>query len=353
MIPKGARKTSWKTSQLASEAFANVFSLHSRFKWALVLIVLVGIAVTVFQFLEIYQLKNQIASQGEAGRNVLIASSSDPSKEAKISRSSCEALSSREGVERSGVLIDDGQKFIPQFGRNVSLIGSSASLFQQLHQSVFVVGSELTTQPSGTSHFVNVQMTTALGVIADKQAIGISTNNALVYLLPSTVQIVDHCIVLLLPTQLPELEISNLQAELVSAGNPIAFVRVSNTPTDIFKDFQNRPGRFLPAFISLFLGSLLFVVMLGRSSEFATYLLSGTSPKSLRILVLFESSIVAGLYWISASSSAVMMSFLDAPEHLASQALSHFLVAFGIVIIVGVGFVPFSLRPPMKMAKNR
>ncbi len=346
----GFQHDGWSINALAREAIRNVFAHQSRLLFVTLVAIVAGSVLAMALAFDANSFRNRLTDLDLKGRNLVSLISADPNVTAEIDRDSCEALTDTPGVERAGFIVAAGSTEVIQLGQPTNTVFASTSLFPQLQRSQALVGSAFGQQPqrSGT-------ITTGLGHFSATKAIaqpeGLNTNSSLILPLSPSTTSAAECFAVLTPYAQAQTVIPFLVSQLDAQGAPIVGREATKQTMDPIALFLDRPTRFLPIVIGL-AGAL--VAGLGirlRAAEFATYRLSGTSPRSLGILVFFEQAVVAG---VGVAVGSLSLAFLA--KYLISVPAAFLWIASGFLLwltAASLMSLPLLKRDALAMAKDR
>lgn len=342
----------WRLAALGREALRNVFSVRSKLFAAAILAVLLGIALSMFRSLELHSLEGQVSELRAGGRNVVLVRGVDHEQKTRIDRHSCEQLSELGSVVRAGALIEYPREYWPQLGASVPRYGVSATLLPQLSQAELVIGSELLDAPSGTQLLLAHDAATFRGVAGERQPLGLSVNNAVSTRISPLMHTVDHCMVVLVDAAQPAQLTPTLLAQLVVGGQAVAAQALVPQQHDPYGEFLHRPGRLLPLGLGLVMGAFLAGIARLRSSELASYRLSGTARSSLLRLLMLEAVVVGGVAWLAGAAAALpVLSF--GTWNTAALLGDQLLLAGSALFMAFLAFAVISRQSPMTLAKDR
>jgi hypothetical protein len=328
----------------------NVFSPRSGLSVLVLLSTVLGAAFPLVEVREFQKFRIQLVDLEARGRGVVLFSAANPDEEAAIERSSCDALTEDTSVARAGLLLAERNASFPQLGTSIPVFRASTTLFPLLSSVDALIGSEL----PGARELRRVaagsgrQFTSAP---ADVQPEGIRANSSLVFALDSATVTGPLCIAVLNPLEQDRREGPRLAAALHASGGSLAARSVLQESVDIVASFEGRPTRFL-GLASGFLGAISTTVMLwARSSELATYRVSGTSRRSLFVLLATQHALLAGCF---VTSAAIAIAFAE--HDLVSVAETVLLSLCGAALWVIAGAVG-AVRPVasrvLTLAKDR
>lgn len=340
----------WTLTALAREATRNVFVRHSRL-FALVIVAMVaGIGSSLFMAYESNALREQLATLDAQGRNVIsFAAAPSASGPSQISRRSCENLSVARGVVRAGLLESGPRTPVVQLGQPVSTVRASTTLFPALLEHEALIGSVLL-RPQRDS-LIETGLGTLDAYPATVQPTGVGTNSSLVLPLSPSAIAGAQCVVVLKPSAAASEQIPILAAQLVVSGQPVAGKQATAQSVDPIALYLSRTSRYLPLLLGLACALAAALRNYLRAGEFAAYRLSGTSARSLGMIIFFEQAIVAGTGLVS--GTAVL---LTVHNYVISSRGSFAWLSAGFTLWVAVACIaslPVVLRGAVAMSKDR
>lgn len=343
----------WRSRALLREAFLNSVNLRSRTFISLAVAVMAGSTAVAFYASESTHFAEGLQDLEIRGSNILTLQSATPHKDIAISRTSCEALTRLPEVERAGLLIDAGSLDIPEIGANTRIFTASTTLFRQLATEPGVIGFKLTRSRAPRTVTVAPSQTRQLGTLV-QQPEGIPTNSAVVFPLPAGTSSGPVCIVSLTRFHDPKAVAPTLAAALETQGGPIMGDPELPLTSDPVHDWNTRPGQYLPLVLGILGGLLTSTVTWTRSSELAAYRLSGTSRRSIGILVTLESLFPAGSYLLSAAAALSAATIVGAHILSPTEQMNWVLAgAVGWSTVGAVGALRSMLASPAKMTREK
>ena len=340
----------WAAGQLAREACRNVFDLRSRLFFLLGLAALMGALIPIYAAVQSTQLRAQLSQDALRGRNILVFAALNADSPVEISRASCERLSSSPDVVRAGVLLPLPTRNFLQLGAVIPVAAASSTLLPELARFGALVGSAL--RPTGPAFSLlmpdgGIQS----AIVNNPQPDVIGTNSNVVVGLPPAVTSTPRCIVVLTPTAIEAEAVPQLRAQLQSTGGAVSAQQEFTESRSPIALFLGRPDQFLPLLLAL--AGALSAGMLNRlrTAEWAAYRMSGTSARSLAIIMLCEQSALAGCLGLAATlATLVLAPVLISPVATIGMALA------AAALWVGVGTfasVQICWRKPTSLAKDR
>jgi hypothetical protein len=340
----------WRHTLVWREALLNVFSFGGRLFPLLCFAVLLGAGQVMFMASESNTLKHELNSLYLSGRNIIVFTPAVQGTRTTISRRSCESLSSADGVQRAGLFVIEGTQDFAQLGRNIPVVAASVSLFPSLARSDAVVGSLLGSHSGpydlGLPGGVDVR-----AVSGQKQPTGVDTNSAVVVPLAANVTKGNECIVVLDRFSRLAEATPRLAASLAVTGGPIVGESQLNESVNVIQQYIGRPGRLFALALGLLAGLAAALLNRFRSSEFAAYRMSGTSPRTLALLIAEEQWLLAG----TATASSILAVIVLQTYFFAAVPPVLWSVAAGLlwVVVACLGSIGPVIGSPMKLAKDR
>ena len=333
----------WQTSALLREARRNV--MGGTLRWAVTVAIAGGVLVAGALVGQDRDLTGRLADLGDRGRGVVVIGSADPDVPVEIDRASCDALTERPDVVRSGLLTDPGRHDLGMLGRSVAVLGTSSTLAPALIDHEALVGSALGL-PTGPR-------TLDLGGPPVAAMVGASevpeTGMASAVVVPLTSPTGPRCVVQLSPWADPTMGAETLAA-LVATGGPLTAHAVLTETTDTLAGHRDRPERLLPLAAGA-AGALITALLTAtRAGGFAGYRLSGTSRRDLLRLLALEQAHLAGAFATSGTlATVVLLGWSPAAAAGAAWILAGALTWY---ILAAVGW-PIVLRNPFDLGKER
>ncbi|RLP75965.1 hypothetical protein D9V32_07335 [Mycetocola tolaasinivorans] len=311
--------------------------------------VLAGVFVSSFSSYRDQSFTQEMLRQNQLGRNVVTFLSSSPDAAAKIDRTSCEALSVRPDVQRSGLLQPDRIENVSGIDPRVHIYRASVTLFPGLERYDALIGSVL--GADNRPALIGIAGGARSAAVLPKQPRGLDVNTGIVLPLSPNVREGEACIVQFsenadITGQTKDAALS-LSVSESSLGANTSLEAVTNP----VMDYLTRTERFLPVALGTIGALLSGVVLRARTSEFSTYRLSGTSRAVLFSIISCEQLIVSGIFFMStALSLSVLYSTFVSPVAMLLTAVA----ASAAWCVAGA---PFALgqiaRDPITQAKER
>ncbi len=340
----------WRLGLLAREALKNVVDARARLMPVLVFAVAAGLGGALFAAYDANMLRHQLATDALRGRNVVEFTAANPKQAIEISRSSCEGLTRLPGVIRAGQLAIVGTINLPQIGADLPIAGASQQLFPALGSYDFLIGSALRGR---TSSFELLLPSGEFGRAdsSPAQPAGIDVDSDVVTLLPPRVSSSPNCYVVFSQFADAQNEALVASARLRVTGGSVGATRFFVDASNPIAAYHNRATRFLPWLLGFVGGLITGVLTRSRIGELAAYRLSGTSTRSLWVLMLFEQLTLAGAFVASALLGALIVSKYF---YSALPFGANILLAASTWIIVAVATsIDIALRAPTSLAKDR
>ncbi|MGO4536738.1 hypothetical protein [Leifsonia sp. 2MCAF36] len=310
------RRDLWRLGELVREATLNVINPRSKMIATLIVATVLGSACAAFYAFESERFSEQLITLESRGANIVSFRAASPDADISISRKSCEGLSRVRGVKRAGLLKNEGSRDVPEIGAKTTIFTASATLFPGLSTSDGLIGMSLVGEGVRTVTLAPSD-TRALSA-APRQPEGIPTNAAIVLPLAADSSSGSQCVVELARFQNSRIDIPTLASQLdVRGGSIVGRVQLRLT-TDPVAEWANRPGQFVGVAGGAIGGLLASLLVWTRSSEVATYRLSGTNRRSLALLLTIESLLASGVFAFSGALAVwtVRSSSVSTPEVL-------------------------------------
>lgn len=350
---------SWSLSLLAREAVRNVLTTAGRLFPMLILAVVFGSAHVAFAAHQGTALEAQLDELQTQGRNVIDLSGdapAGPGTAPQVSRASCEALSELPMVDRAGLRRDSDESVsYAQIGLNVPVRAMSVTLAPALNDYDALLGTGLVNQSKlGDIDAITVVSDTGTTFTAYADPSigmeGLSTSAMFVPLGPDVTSGPTCMVVLDRYANLQDSRAVLAASIDIDGGAGRADALLTET-ADLVQTYLNRSDRFLPMLLGV-IGGLAVAGIAGlRSSELAAYRLSGTSPRSMAMLLGIEQALVAGLF---VCSSALTVAILRGEIISAPAVLGWSLLAAMVWLTVGnLATLPILRKRPSDMAKDR
>lgn len=347
----------WPLALLAREATRNVFSTAARLFPVVLLAVLLGSAQATLAVQQGQGLEEQVAELRTQGRNVLTAGQTAQDSPVLVGRDSCEALTALPVVERAGIQVADGPSMdLPQLGARIPVRPVSTTLLPELAAHDAVIGPSMA-QSTGLTPGQRLDLATGAGgtpvsaLVGTGDGAGLGGTGTVFVAADRSITTGSTCSVVLTPFADASAAAPVVAAALDVRDNPVLVTAELQETTDVVALFLARIERFLPLLLGALGGLTVAVVGSLRSSELAAYRLSGTSPRSLGVLLALEQALIAGVFVVASTAATLVLS----GQALAPAAGVLWSVAGGLVWLVVGNLVslPVLRRRPSDMAKDR
>lgn len=328
------QRDGWRLRHLVREAALNLTSSRRRFVALAGLALTLGTAMTTLSTYEELSLRANLGTLSEAGRGVVVISSSS-SQEAAISRTSCERLTDRPDVVRAGFVLTAERLNVEPTGALLPVAQVSATLVPQLGNVDAVIGRALVDQVgAGSLGIEGAWLTTAAG---SNQPEGLPLESIVAVAAPISVLDAPACFVVLEQGASSSISGPSLASAVTSAGPPVIATSNFDEPVSYVEQYLERPTRFAPALIAIVIAVVLSSLGAARQSEIASYRIAGTSVRSIQILFLLESAYIGGGVAVSSLASWIVFSELFS----VSPAGAFAGVAAGSLIMVFISVFGF------------
>jgi hypothetical protein len=295
-----------------------------------------------------------------SGRLVVELTSTNPEDPVAIDRASCEALLDQPDVERAGIVTLETFTDVPALGQNTSITAASRTLFPQLDTADVLVGSALR-EPTGDFHLRMPAGNLALARVLGPQPTGIDTNSTLLVGLPPSTTNGPSCRIVVDGHSDPAEVLPRLAAAVqVSGTSPLT----ANTPyqetVNPVTTYLERSSRYLPLLIGILGGFAAAVINRVRLSELAAYRLSGTSSRTLALLLALEQFLLAGTLTAAASLVATLLTGTPSipglgtyPVSISAVTLAALTAGAAWILTATLLTIDIPLRQPTDLAKDR
>lgn len=300
------QRDNWSLGMMIREATKNVFSPAARLFPIVAVAVLLGAGQSALMIQQSNALSSSLADLRILGRNVVVVTPPSPDSVGAVTRDSCEALSTYDQVERSGLVGVAEYSDFSELGPLVPIQEASSTLVPLLRLNDAVVGSALSPETSRTRTLRLPSGQLLQSSVGPEMPAGVPVNSVLSVPLDIDTTTGTYCVAVLDP-YLPLDESQGLVlADLQIYGEPLLTSTPFRENVDIINTYLVRTERFLPLGIAVLAGFSTLALSRSRASEFAAYRLSGTSRRSLTIIVVLEQAAVAGFYATSATMTVVV-----------------------------------------------
>ncbi|HEY4752363.1 MAG TPA: hypothetical protein VIH37_03695 [Candidatus Limnocylindrales bacterium] len=341
----------WATSALVREAVCNVASWRARLFPVLILAVLMGAGGVAFAAGEALSLDHQVVELQAQGRLVIDITSVDPKRPVAIDRTSCEALSTQPDVTRAGLAVPSGFSDIGQLGTGVGIVAVSNTLFPQIRHTDVLVGSALRASVSDFRLLMPDGRVAQARMLAI-QPRGLDVNSAILVGLDPTVTTGPSCRVVFDPHADPTQVIGRALASVQEVGDqPLVASTAYAENINPVTAYQHRPTRLLPLLLGLLGGFAAAMVNRARVGELATYRLSGTSRRSLALLLGLEQCFLAGT--LATAGALAALALTAYPISRLAASLASVAAAAIWILTAMVLSIDIPLRRPTDLAKDR
>jgi len=340
----------WRTLTLAREALLNLATLRAPMMLAVLIAGVLGSASSAFAAFEGERFSERLAALESRGSEIITFGPETAQSVARISRASCEALAREPGVRRAGLLVDEGTRDFAELGARTAVFSASSTLFPALSHADGLIGADLGGGDSARRIVFAPGDVRAL-LASEAQPEGVPTNSAVVVPLSPSTDSSPYCLVELRRYQEVDEDVEVLGSRLQVTGGAITGLPRLRLTTDPVLDWRTRPGQVLPLALGA-AGGLLTLVLIGRRShELAAYRLSGTSRRSLALLLTLEGTLIAGVFVLSGALAAFAFGgrLISVPESLAWTLAGG--AAWSMVTLIGIGKA--ILTSPAALAKPR
>jgi hypothetical protein len=298
---------SWRRRHLAREATRNVFEPSSRLSGLLGLAVVLGVLLPGMLVWERVLLDAAVDDLSRQGRNIAVIESPTADRPVRISRASCESLALVPGVARAGLLIPSGRGDVLPLGTSVPRYAASRSLVPAVETGSAAIGHALLRGAWASRRIRLIDdglVMPARPLVDEPEALGLA--GAVVTPLAPEVGGASRCVVIAAAHAPFERLRVVLAARLDIEGPSVIARPLLAAPYDPVDAFLGRAERWAPHAIGA-LGAVAFTVVLRfRSGEISTYLLSGTRPRELALLVALENTGLAGAMLASGLATATV-----------------------------------------------
>jgi hypothetical protein len=302
------QRDGWSPGLLQREALLNVLGRSSRLRVFILIAVFLGASQVTFSAMQAVTLERTLDVDGNQGRNVLIFRSASSESKVEIDRASCDSLVEVRGVQRAGLIIPASRETFFQLGPTVPVVRASATLIPGLKEHDAVIG-EAIWQGSSPVRLASPNEGGPLeAVIGTVQPAGIDTNSAVTLALRIDQVSGPLCFAVLEKHARADDFLPSLQSTLRVAGGTIAGAEILRLPIDPLDVFLLRPERWLPAVLGVLGGLSAGLLNRSRSGELAVYRLSGTSARSLALLLFLEQFLLAGILVTAGTVASVALS---------------------------------------------
>ena len=367
----------WRITALLREALLNILGRGSRQVVLVAVAVALGLAPALGSAFVENELRRDDLAREQAGQGVLQIGSVSDSDEARISRTSCEALTGRSEVRRAGVIVPLDREAFVQTGRAPTalvsttllpaLAGVDAVVGRDLAGGEVAMGAGADVPADGAGDAVAMAGAEAPWWLASGDRVvsarvggveprGIDLGSVVSFALPADVDRASVCIVEMEPPLVSGSAAGDVGPELVAAleteGADVRAFPVESGGTSLREVWSASPARAFPAGSGVVGALVAGLVLMLRSSEIAAYRLSGTSARSLLRLLFLEQVVLAGCL-VSAAGAGFAVLALAGAAPPPSGLL--WVVLGGVVwlMVAGVPAVVVACRNPVRLARDR
>jgi len=335
---------------LVREARANLFSARARGFPLVILAVAVGALQVVVLATQERALTEELTRLQQDGRNIVMITGSDRHTPARIDESSCRALADDPAVVRAGGLGLPRLRDFVQLGSGITVVESSAGLFPELRAHDALIGSALADVRG--ARLLEADDGTILDAVAGRaQPTGVDTDYAVVVPGSFVGSGASACVVVLDLFADASTTMPGLVSQVSSTGGPIAATQAMSGGADPVRLHLAGIGRYLPAGWGLALALMAGVLTHVRAGELAAYRFSGTSARSLGILLSLEHLAVGGV--LAAAGTAAALVGAQAFRDPAVPVISAVVSASVYVVAAHVLTVGVLRANPVDLAKDR
>lgn len=353
----------WSLAYLAREAVRNVLNFRARLFPLLLIAVLLGSGLIGLAVKETRDFQAQITSLADQGRNVIDYNVDPDDNEADgnrplLNRDECENLNTVSGVKLAGLSPDGSDRLkLAQLGALAQIRSISPTLIPQLHTYDLVIG-KAAAEKAGLPTTGEREITIATPEGSTLKALIVPGLGPEVESTLSAFQTLDpaktrgyNCRVVLEDTADVDEMTPILTASLGAIDGTINGNSMFQEQIDVKGEYLNRIERFAPLAAGVFGGLIVAILAYMRSSELAAYRLSGTSPRSLGMMLGLETALIAGMF-LTAGGLAV----LTLRDELLTPVGTLMWLASGAgvwLITTWLLTLPILRRKPSDMAKDR
>ena len=343
-------RDSWKFGYLVREAVKSALSPRSRTYPLVIFAVLVGIAVVLFTRAEYLALSRTVDGLNSQGRNVVIFGPLASEEPVSITRESCESLARYPGVERAGIRIPSERLTIEPIGSNLATYRASATLIADLSKAPVVIGNAVSPGSVGRVSNVRVDGVVAEAISAPQQPQGLDANSSVIFGLLPEDRAAESCYAILDSWTPVSPMVPLLSSHLDSSGGVLVGIPALRVPDDPIEAYGARLTQFVPVAAALLAVAITGIVQLLRSGEFAAYRLTGTSRRSLSVLITVEGLLISSVASIAGTATALVFQddFADPSIPILGCLLLSGIWSIGGALIG----VAISLRSPISLARD-
>lgn len=296
----------WTAVHLWREAVRNLYSRDSRLTLLLCLAVFAAASSVAFAALQWALLADGLERDGLSGRNTLVFQSADITVPTLIDRSSCEALARQPDVLRAGGINTIGPATFVQLGPATQVAAVSSTLLSDLADVDAVVGAALGFDGKNR-RLITPDGHVLLASRGGSSPAGLDLGSTVAVPLGPEDTVVQRCIVTLDRFAKVSEAAPRLSSSLHSTGGILASTSEFSASTDPVEVFVARPDQFLPVALGVVCGVFGIGLNRFRSSDVASYRFSGTSKRSMFLLLFFEQALLAAAFAAAGSLALLLL----------------------------------------------
>ncbi|KRC62313.1 hypothetical protein ASE14_00195 [Agromyces sp. Root81] len=242
-----------------------------------------------------------------------------------------------------------GPSTFVQLGPAVQVYAVSATLLPALSEADVNVGSELGFT-GGQRLLLMPDGSAQTALLGQKTPAGMNLGSAVAVPLTPNETRVQSCVVTLDRFADTEAATARLSSSLSATGGTLAGTTEFAENVDPVEAFVNRPDRYLPVGLGMICGLVGLGMNRFRSSDIASYRFSGTTVRSMFLLLFFEQALLAGCFAAAGSLALLLVSgYFAAP---AAQVPWVVAGAFAW-LFVATGNLLLSRGDPSSLSKDR
>lgn len=339
----------WKVTYLWREASRNVFSRESRLLLLVCVAVLLATSATLFAAFQWTSFRTALEKSQLNGRNTIVFEGSDANVPTMIARDSCEALNNQPDVVRAGGVSSIGAATFTQLGSAVQVYAVSPSLVPELMRVDVVAGFALGLT-TGQHLLLMPDGSTVSAVRGAMLPAGVNLGSAVSVPLAPTERTVEKCVVNLDRFANAATATPRLSSSISTTGGSLTAGSEYAENGDPVASFITRPDRYLPIILGLLCGIVGLGLNRFRSSDIASYRFSGTTRRSMFMILYFEQALLAGCFAVAGALGLLFVS--DSFVQPAAQVL--WAVAGACAwLIVALANLALSGGDPSALSKDR
>jgi hypothetical protein len=340
----------WKGGPLLREALVNVFGAGSRFRALAIIAVVAGAGLAAVSAIDSVALQRELHEDALANRN-LVSISAGQGNAASISRASCEDLVHDPDVTAAGMLFTQPTEDFVQLGSEVPVFEASQSLVPQLNSAGAVIGHGLASRFAGDLKMPDG--TVLLARLGVEQPDALSLDTAVTVAIPASVKSGSSCYVVLSQYARVTRVDTRLISELRWSGTSLVAEPQYQEAVNPIDQYLARLTLYLPFAIGLLLGLSAGIVNRARATEWATYRLSGTSPRSAALLMFLEQAHLAAAFALSGCLATVVFGLNGLETSESSVVISIVCGATLWLIATAISGYDLVLRAPTTLVKEK